>query len=152
MLLPKKSNEFFKKTSEECNVNEQLVKDLISFYWNEIRQILSNCKATNIIVEGLGTFKARSWKIKEALVKHQNILNKYKLNLEDGQKISFYKFAMLKEVEENMNKILALQELLETEDIKKQSVKQKRYVQKVKNNLEEPGSNMGRLQEPDIQD
>jgi len=152
MLLPKKSSEFFKETAEQFDVSEELVKDLISFYWAEIRRLLSSCEVTDVIVEGLGTFRARSWKIEEILLKHRNTINKYKVNVEEGQKISFYKFAILKEVEENMNRILKLQEMLQIEESKKQSVKQKRYAQKVKNNLEEQSSDMGRLQEPDIQD
>lgn len=152
MLLPKKSSEFFKKTAEECQVTEQLVDDLITFYWQELRRVLSNCEATDVIVTGLGTFKARSWKINEILQKHENIINKYKINVEKGDKISFYKYSIVKEVEENMNRIIGLQKLIEEQENKKQSVKQKRYAQKVKNNLEEQSPDMGRLQEPDIQD
>jgi hypothetical protein len=51
-----------------------------------------------------------------------------------------------------MNKILELEKMIEADNLKKQSVKQKRYDQKVKNNLEEPSSDMGGLQEPDIQE
>jgi len=152
MLLPKKANEFYKQTAEECEVSEKLVEDLISFYWKEIRRIMVNCEATNVIVAGLGTFKSKPWKIKEILEKHQNILNKYQVSVEAGEKISFYKFSILKDVQENMNKILALEKLIENDNLKQKSVKQKRYAQKTKNNLEEPGSDMGRLQEPDIQD
>jgi hypothetical protein len=152
MLLPKKSSELYKQTAEECNVSEQLVNDLITFYWQEIRKTLSSCSATNVIVKGLGTFKAKPWKIKDVLLKHENIINKYKQDVGDGKKISFYKFSILKEVEENMNKILALQKLIEAEELKKQTVKQKRNAQKSKNHLEESGSDMGRFQEPDIQD
>jgi hypothetical protein len=152
MLLPKKPTEFYKKTAEENNVSEELVADLISFYWKEVRRVMSNCEAHNVIVEGLGTFKVKYWKIKEVLLKHENILNKYKIDVEAGEKISFYKFSILKDVQENMNKILELEKMIEADNLKKQSVKQKRYDQKVKNNLEEPGADMGRLQEPDIQD
>jgi hypothetical protein len=152
MLLPKKASEFYKQTAEECEVSEKLVEDLISFYWKEIRRIMVNCEATNVIVAGLGTFKSKPWKIKEILEKHQNILNKYQVSVEAGEKISFYKFSILKDVQENMNKILALEKLIENDNIKQQSVKQKRYAQKTKNNLEQQNPDMGRLQEPDIQE
>jgi hypothetical protein len=46
MLLPKKPTEFYKKTAEENNVSEELVADLISFYWKEIRRVMSNCETS----------------------------------------------------------------------------------------------------------
>lgn len=152
MLLPKKPSDFYKQIAEEYEVTEDLVADIVSFYWKEIRKTLSNCEVHNVKVDGLGTFKAKEWKIPEVLERHRLIMNKYQTGVKEGEKISFYKFSIFKDVQENMQKIEALQKLIEGDHVKKQGVKQKRYAQKVKNNLEEPGPDMGRLQEPDIQD
>ena len=152
MLLPKKPSDFYKQLAEEYEVTEDLVADIVSFYWKEIRKTLSNCEAHNVKIDGLGTFKAKEWKIPEILEKHRLILNKYQTGVEEGEKISFYKFSIFKDVQENMQKIEALKKLIEGDHVKKQSVKQKRDDKKVKNNLDEPGPDMGRVQKPDIQE
>ena len=36
-MKPKKSKEFIKETSEELNIKEHLVQNVIDFYWKNIR-------------------------------------------------------------------------------------------------------------------
>ena len=78
MLLPKKASTFYKQTAELCNVPEELVNDLISAYWKEIRKSLSECNATQVNVLGLGVFRAKSWKIKDIIEKNEKIINSLK--------------------------------------------------------------------------
>jgi 4-alpha-glucanotransferase len=55
-MNPKKSSILYKEVSEENNVEEVLVADLIDFYYKELRGQLSDLKYPRINVEGLGQF------------------------------------------------------------------------------------------------
>ena len=55
-MNPKKSSTLYKEVSEENNVEEVLVADLIDFYYKELRSQLSDLKYPRINVEGLGQF------------------------------------------------------------------------------------------------
>ena len=53
-MIPKKSNKLYKEVAEDLEVSETLVGELVEFYYNEIRQLLSNLVCPRINVEGLG--------------------------------------------------------------------------------------------------
>jgi 4-alpha-glucanotransferase len=55
-MNPKKSSTLYKEVSEELNVSESLVGDIIEFYYKDLRTQLSNLKYPRINVEGLGQF------------------------------------------------------------------------------------------------
>jgi 4-alpha-glucanotransferase len=55
-MNPKKSSTLYKEVSEENNVLEVLVSDLIDFYYKELRTELSDLKYPRINVDGLGQF------------------------------------------------------------------------------------------------
>lgn len=55
-MNPKKSSTLYKEVSEELNVSESLVSDIIEFYYKDLRTQLSNLKYPRINVEGLGQF------------------------------------------------------------------------------------------------
>jgi 4-alpha-glucanotransferase len=55
-MNPKKSSTLYKEVSEENNVVEVLVSDLIDFYYKELRTQLSDLKYPRINVDGLGQF------------------------------------------------------------------------------------------------
>ena len=55
-MNPKKSNTLYKDVSEEINVPETLVGDIIEFYYKDLRSQLSSLKYPRINVEGLGQF------------------------------------------------------------------------------------------------
>jgi len=41
-MIPKKSNKLYKDISEELDISNILVEELVEFYYNEVRQLLSN--------------------------------------------------------------------------------------------------------------
>lgn len=55
-MNPKRSSTLYKEVSEENNVIEVLVSDLIDFYYKELRTQLSDLKYPRINVDGLGQF------------------------------------------------------------------------------------------------
>ena len=77
-MKPKKSKKFIKITSEDLDIKESLVQDVVDFYWKKIRVSLSNLEHIKVNILNLGSFKIRKSKIK--LVK--NKYEKYIKNLE----------------------------------------------------------------------
>lgn len=117
--------------------NKNLASDLISFYWKDVRKALSDCKGANIIIEGLGTFRAKSWKLDEIIEENEKKRDRYKALVDNQNPITFQKFAILKEYEDKLEKLYALREKLEQDKLKKEQVKQKRNEQ-TKRDMEPP--------------
>ena len=55
-MNPKKPNIIYKSLAEELETSEDLVEDLIQFYYKALRLKLSNLESPRINVEGLGQF------------------------------------------------------------------------------------------------
>ncbi len=117
-MNPKKPEEIIRMLSEP---DKKLAEELVSFYWKDIRKALSDCKGINIIVHGLGTFKAKPWKLAELIRENENKRNKYKEILEKQNPISFQKFAILKEYEDKLEKLYRLRNLIEENNLKKEN-------------------------------
>ena len=62
-MRPRKAKEFIPKTAENLNLSENLVEDVIDFYWQEIRKSLSSLKHQRVHVTNLGDFIIKHWKI-----------------------------------------------------------------------------------------
>jgi recombinational DNA repair protein RecT len=114
-------------TGEQLGVSEDLVKDAVDMYWNDIRKAMVGLKHHSIRVHGLGTFKLKFWKLEEKK-------EEYTRMLKGSQGTTFRKMAMKMELEDRIQKIIEVQKLVEESNNKKQSVKDKRYGKK---NLEE---------------
>ena len=84
-MRPKKAKQFIPKVASELALPEDLVEDVINYYWQEIRKSLSTLKHNRIHLTNLGDFTIKHWKIDD-------------------------KIQMLEQWEEN-NKLKGLQEL-----------------------------------------
>lgn len=77
-MKPKKHSEFKKDIAKQVGVHSNVVNDFISYYYAQVRKELSNLTATNIYVQGLGTFSLKKGKLKNAIIKNKNILGNLK--------------------------------------------------------------------------
>jgi nucleoid DNA-binding protein len=66
-LRPKKAKELIPKTAECLALSEDLVSDVVYYYWEEIRKSLSGLKHQRIHVTNLGDFVIKHWKIDEKI-------------------------------------------------------------------------------------
>jgi hypothetical protein len=66
-LRPRKAKEFIPKVASKLNLQENLVEDLIDYYWQEIRKSLCGLKHTRIHVTNLGDFVTKHWKIDDKI-------------------------------------------------------------------------------------
>jgi len=137
-LVPKKTKDFIAPTAEATGVSEDLVKDLVGFYWGEVRKALVDMKGPIIVVEAIGTFQVKHWKIPELIAKYDKYLAKYK-GLAQENKLDFRQFAIQKEIELKKEKAVKLKEMVDIDAERKKLVKQKRdeYISKNQTNLPE---------------
>lgn len=70
-MNPKKSSTLYKEVSEENNVSEMLVSDIVEYYYKELRLLLSGLKYPRINVEGLGQFVIKQ-KLAETYIEKLN--------------------------------------------------------------------------------
>jgi hypothetical protein len=148
-LNPKKPKEFFAPVAETFNINEQLVIDIVGAYWKDVKQAMLKGLSPNIVLEGLGTFKAKPWRLPETIAKYERIHNKYKTLTDDPETASFQKFTILKETEQRLTILNELQVKINLESDKQKQIKHKRYVGKTQKDMEEQSPDMGRLLEQD---
>jgi hypothetical protein len=75
-LKPKKSKELIPNVAKDLGVSEQMVSDVTSFYWHEIRKSLSSLKHARVHVTNLGDFTIKHWKLDDKI----DMLEKFKEN------------------------------------------------------------------------
>ena len=135
-MNPKKPKDFFAPVAKTFNVSEQLISDIVGAYWKDVKQSMLKGLSPNIVLEGLGTFKAKPWKLPETIGKYERIYNKYKTLTDDPETASFQKFTILKETEQRLNILNELQVKINQESNKQKQIKHKRYVGKNQDNME----------------
>lgn len=76
-MIPKKPEKIVKQVSEDLDLPETLVDDIISFYYKEIRKTLSSLEHIRIDVTGLGHFVIKRGSVSRMTKKYVNLMNKY---------------------------------------------------------------------------
>jgi hypothetical protein len=66
-LKPRKSKELIPIVAEELGISQQMVLDVTSFYWQEIRKSLSSLKHARVHVTNLGDFTIKHWKLDDKI-------------------------------------------------------------------------------------
>jgi hypothetical protein len=66
-LRPKKAKVFIPTVASKLALPEELVEDVINYYWQEIRKSLSSLKHNRIHLTNLGDFTIKHWKIDDKI-------------------------------------------------------------------------------------
>ena len=135
-MKPKKIKLLIQKTAELTGSNEKLIDDFTSYYWNEIRKSMVEMKGHRIFVEGFGTFYAKERKVLDLKKKFEEIIASYNKTIEVN-KMTYQKYAILKDLECKLEKVINLEKIIQADKIKKLNVKEKRYGITKENNTED---------------
>jgi len=119
-LLPHKSKEFIKPTADKLGLSEDFVDAVTSFYWQQVKNKLSNPEHIAITVANFGVFSIKPWKLEQFDEKYKRIIKYTDLD-------TFQKFASVKQLEKRKVIIDKLVDQFKELALKKQSVKEKRY-------------------------
>jgi len=75
MSKTKRSKELIPKTAKDCNVSEELVGDVVDFYYTELRKKMEGLEDVSIGVPVLGTFIVSKPKLKKSIEKISEMLS-----------------------------------------------------------------------------
>ncbi len=78
-MRPLKAKTLIPKVANELELSEETVKDIITYYWQEIRTCLSSLKHQRIHISNLGDFKIKEWKIEDKISRIENFEKTNKL-------------------------------------------------------------------------
>ena len=76
-MIPKKSKKVIEQVSEDLDLPENVVDDIISFYYKEVRKTLSSLEHIKINIDGLGHFVIKQRSVEKMTRKFEAIMNKY---------------------------------------------------------------------------
>lgn len=109
-----------KQTAQQLNLPEELVRDVIKYYYKDIRKSLSALDHVRVVVTGLGFFNIKYWSVKYRLDKFKNMLKAYEpYNDSRSEPIK-------KDIREKIDQLQYMYEVCEGEKIKKEKIKAKR--------------------------
>jgi len=143
-LIPKKAKDFRKQTAEDTGYSKELVNSFLDFYWERVRKDLSDLVYPKILVPNLGTFRIKHWKLTETKEHYNEILGRIEGN--------FQKYKMYKDITDKVQKIEVIENELLKEKIRLDNKKTLRKNGENQNNMEEQVSDMGGVQEQDLQE
>lgn len=141
-MTPKKVKTIINKTSEDLNISESIIDDVISFYWKQVRNSIVEVKNDSLKINGLGTFNVKSWKL-------NGIIDKYEKNIKSLEKynnkyMTFQRHAILANTKKRLEKLQALKEKINKEKLRKKEIKEKRKEYVNNKNLESKESDFRR--------
>jgi hypothetical protein len=79
-MIPKKPNILYKQVAEDLNLPDSLVDTFMTFYYKEVRTLLSNLSYTKINIDGLGQMVVKERTIDGLINKYNNRVNKANTN------------------------------------------------------------------------
>jgi len=74
-MIPKKPKEIIKQVSEELDMPQTMVDDIVTLYFKSLRKSLSNLEHLNVLLPGLGHFRVRPIGVKKAIKKFESMNN-----------------------------------------------------------------------------
>ena len=129
-MIPKKAKSLIPKVSQDLEMSEELVKDVVDFYWDDVYDVLRNIEYTKIYIQNLGDFNIKHWMLTKKILEYSE-----KLDRNPGQ--TFMQRMKKDEASESLEKMIKLQKDLAEEYSKKQTKKQLRNeFSRSKENLE----------------
>lgn len=105
-MVPIRATSLINPVAEELNISEEMLEDMVIFYYNNLRKTLSGLVDLKIDVPGLGHFLIRQNKVKSAI-------NKTTLNLEGLDPGSFSSYHYKKLQEEKLKMLLSIKDKID---------------------------------------
>lgn len=66
-MYPVKAKSLLPEIANELNLAEDLIKDVTSYYWEEVRKSLSKLKHQRVHITNLGDFVIKDWKLNDKI-------------------------------------------------------------------------------------
>jgi inorganic pyrophosphatase len=133
-MIPKKPNSLYKEITDEFECSEQLVDDLVHFYYKTLKKKMSNLTDLRLNVEGLGHFVLKMKKVKDTIPHYEKVLSNHDTS-------TFGAYHNKKSIEEKLEKLKNIDVRIQEELERRQKFKNEKYS---KTNLEKQKGDSGR--------
>lgn len=127
MLRPRKAKDFIPQVSEQLDLSEEIVADVVNFYWQEIRKSLSSLSHSRIHLTNLGDFIVKHWKIDDKI----EMLEKWE---ENNKQKGLQQMTARFKTAENLFDLKSIKKVIEEE------IQRKDFIKLHKKNNNETGS------------
>lgn len=115
-MRPKKAKQLLPEVAEKVDLSEQAVKDIIDFYWQEVRKSLSSLKHSRVHITNLGDFTIKHWKLDDRIA----MIEKFKENFKQkGLQEIVTRFR----TDETLFDLKAIKKMMEEEQQRKDFIK-----------------------------
>lgn len=103
-MKPKKAKIYMEGIADELGVHEDVVEAFIGFYYDSLRQTLSDLVYPKVYVNNLGTFNIRKKKLEDGIKRQRDMLGNFKKTTYRGyeksvgikKRIELYEQALVK--------------------------------------------------------
>jgi nucleoid DNA-binding protein len=129
-MVPTKATNLIKPVADELDISEEMLDDMVTFYYNNLRKTLSGLKGLKIDVPGLGHFLIRQKRVEGGIAK----INK---TLESTDEDSFNSYHYKKLQEEKLKLLLSIKDKIDEFLIERKQFRDeqdKYYLEKQKTN------------------
>jgi nucleoid DNA-binding protein len=116
-LNPKKAKTVLNDLHKELDLEENLVFDILDFYWQHVRKSITSACHPRINIENLGVFQVKHKSLDKTITKYENAINK--LGTEN-----FTKYAKYDNMRSRLDVLLILKEQVISEKHRKYEIKQ----------------------------
>jgi nucleoid DNA-binding protein len=129
-MKPKKPSSLYKEVSEQLNIDESLVEDIVEYTYKTLRGHLSNLTHARINMDGLGHFAAKRNLVKKYITKNQKMLEKQDTS-------TFGAYSKKIRIEDKIKLLIEINEKIDIEDNRKKEFKKLKDESSTENNLGE---------------
>ena len=133
-MNPKKPSKLYKPLAEELNISEDLVEDIIQFYYKTLRLKLSNLEVPRINVEGLGHFVIKPVSVRNAITRYSKVLDTHDTSTYNAY---FHK----KMIETKLSSLIEIEKKICKEEDLKNNFKKTKNESSTQSNLGEQDTN-----------
>lgn len=127
-MKPKKANTFIEEVAKKNDVSEHFVKALTNFYWEKVLEHLTQVPTPHLKIDNLGTFTARTKKLKGLLNRLVNRKAKLEELITKVSSIRYY--AGIKHLERRIETLRKTLKELEIENESRNIKKKNRHESK----------------------
>lgn len=127
-MNPKKPKNILKDLHEDLELDENLVNDVIDFYWKHVRKSISSVSYPRINIENFGVFEVKLKNLVGTIAKYQNTLNSFKGD-------TFTKYQRYQSISSRLDLLVNARDIMFQEKARKHEIKSSRH-ENINTNLE----------------
>ena len=119
-MNPKKAKTVLNDLHYELDLEENLVNDILDFYWQHVRKTIVTAAYPRINIENLGIFQIKYKALDKTITKYENAINK--LGTEN-----FNKYTKYDNMKSRLDILLKLKEEMQVEKQRRHQIKSNKY-------------------------